>query len=106
MICSVLAAIAYRDTLPFLRLWGGREGGKTLGGKEEAAPAIHVLSAVWQKDFTSFQIRFLVIQLMATFIDFIQGPYLYKVYENYGFGMVRREEGREGGKERGEKKGN
>ena len=56
------------------------------------------MSPARQQEFSSFQMRFLVIQLMATFIDFIQGPYLYKVYENYGFGMVRREGGREGGR--------
>jgi len=103
VICSVLAAIAFKDTLPlpsFLRGRGGREGGEKLGGGGEgaAAPGMHVLSLARQMEFSSFQTKFLVIQLMATFIDFIQGPYLYKVYENYGFGMVG---GREGGREGG-----
>ena len=39
--------------------------------------------------FRAFQRNFLVVQLLATFVDFIQGPYLYKVYQSYGFGMVR-----------------
>lgn len=32
--------------------------------------------------------RYLLVQLVATFVDFIQGPYLYKIYEAYGYSMV------------------
>lgn len=47
------------------------------------------LDKAQQKEFSSFQRNFLVVQLVATFVDFIQGPYLYKVYESYGYSMVR-----------------
>lgn len=46
------------------------------------------LDKAQQKEFSSFQRNFLVVQLVATFVDFIQGPYLYKVYESYGYSMV------------------
>jgi hypothetical protein len=48
-----------------------------------------VLDDARQREFSSFQWTFLSVQLVATFVDFIQGPYLYKVYESYGYGMVR-----------------
>jgi hypothetical protein len=47
-----------------------------------------LLDETRQREFASFQRTFLSVQLVATFVDFIQGPYLYKVYESYGYGMV------------------
>eukprot|EP01147_Barroeca_monosierra_P004407 gene4407-6678_t len=36
-------------------------------------------------EFRSFQWRFLTVYLIMTAADWIQGPYVYKLYEHYGF---------------------
>mmetsp|Transcript_28708 Transcript_28708/g.37655 ORF Transcript_28708/g.37655 Transcript_28708/m.37655 type:complete len:571 (-) Transcript_28708:84-1796(-) len=53
---------------------------------------LRVKSSAFQADahmsaFRSFQKKFLLVQLLATFIDFTQGAYLYKVYQSYGYEM-------------------
>lgn len=43
-----------------------------------------------EEGFAAFQRSYLAVQLLATFIDFLQGPYLYKAYAGtYGLATVR-----------------
>jgi len=64
-------------------------GSKTYDARKvDATSASLVLSPVQQQEFDNFQRRFLMVQLLATFVDFLQGPYLYKLYENYNYDMV------------------
>jgi hypothetical protein len=64
----------------------GARTDKKLTRQEHVIPDV-----VERRAFGAFQARFLVVQLVATFVDFIQGPYLYKVYDTYGYSMVRGE---------------
>eukprot|EP00039_Didymoeca_costata_P022169 m.3924 g.3924 ORF g.3924 m.3924 type:complete len:466 (+) comp2851_c0_seq1:434-1831(+) len=36
-------------------------------------------------DFNKFQMRYLVVFMLATLADWLQGPYLYRLYEEYGY---------------------
>lgn len=40
-----------------------------------------------QVAFGKFQKQYLFVQLLSTFTEFIQGAYLYKLYESYGYQM-------------------
>lgn len=85
--CIVLAAIAYKEVLFSLRSMSF--GSNTYDARKvDATSASLVLSSVQQQEFDNFQRRFLVVQLLATFVDFLQGPYLYRLYENYNYDMV------------------
>ena len=37
------------------------------------------------EDFVKFQRKYLAIFLVAMVADWLQGPYLYRLYEHYGF---------------------
>lgn len=43
------------------------------------------LSASSNSRFTSFQLVYLVVFLLAMFSDWLQGPYVYELYASYGF---------------------
>ena len=45
------------------------------------------LTTVKDQAFSTFQNKYLIVHLLATFVDFMQGAYIYKIYESYGFGM-------------------
>ena len=43
------------------------------------------LRAARNDDFASFQRRYFVVYFLVTTADWLQGPYLYRLYEEYGF---------------------
>lgn len=85
-VCVSLAAVAYKDTLQ--EIFGGVVGKGKEGGATSLSSSAALLTPEKQREFIDFQRRFLVVQLIGTFIDFIQGPYLYSVYKGYDYGMV------------------
>ena len=42
-------------------------------------------SQVTNAKFSSFQINYLIVFLLAMFSDWLQGPYVYELYVSYGF---------------------
>jgi hypothetical protein len=78
LACVGLAGAAYGGTIRRVLLLGREEEEWAEAGEEEATEA-----------FAGFQRRYLGVQLLATFVDFVQGPYLYKVYAGtYALGVV------------------
>lgn len=41
------------------------------------------------EDFSAFQFLFLVANFIIMLADWLQGPYLYRLYEHYGYPKVR-----------------
>lgn len=56
-----------------------------------ATPESGVLGpAVWPKgDFSKFQRSYLTAYLLCTFSDWLKGPYVYALYEQYGFSKAQ-----------------
>lgn len=75
--CTGLAVAAYGGEIRRALISGGDGGG--IEGEKTAA-----------EGFVGFQRSYLAVQALATFVDFIQGPFLYKVYaDTFGLGTVR-----------------
>jgi hypothetical protein len=51
-----------------------------LASKEET-----VLESSYSEPFHKLQRQFFIIYFLATFSDWLQGPYIYQVYSNYGY---------------------
>jgi MFS transporter, MFS domain-containing protein family, molybdate-anion transporter len=47
------------------------------------------ITASRNEDFWSFQKRYLGVYSLVLLADWLQGPYLYRLYEHYGFLRVR-----------------
>jgi hypothetical protein len=50
-----------------------------------ASKAETVAEASNIEQFSKLQNQFLVVYFLATFSDWLQGPYMYQVYSNYGY---------------------
>ncbi len=77
--CAGLAGAAYGGTLRGAIRGQQRDDGEAAGDADDDMAA-----------FAGFQRSYLAVQLLATFVDFVQGPYLFKVYAGtYALGVVR-----------------
>jgi hypothetical protein len=50
-----------------------------------ASKAETVTESSNNKQFNKLQNQFFVVYFLATFSDWLQGPYMYQVYSNYGY---------------------
>ena len=53
--------------------------------RKACAPNDGLMSPARAAEFASFQRRYLVVYLLCTFSDWLKGPYVYALYEEYGF---------------------
>eukprot|EP00672_Neobodo_designis_P021166 CAMPEP_0174839582 /NCGR_PEP_ID=MMETSP1114-20130205/8139_1 /TAXON_ID=312471 /ORGANISM="Neobodo designis, Strain CCAP 1951/1" /LENGTH=105 /DNA_ID=CAMNT_0016073707 /DNA_START=91 /DNA_END=404 /DNA_ORIENTATION=+ len=53
--------------------------------RKACAPSSSTMTPARAAEFAAFQRRYLLVYLLCTFSDWLKGPYVYALYEEYGF---------------------
>ncbi|EGG15218.1 hypothetical protein DFA_10048 [Cavenderia fasciculata] len=78
IVCALLQYFIYKRQASKPTIWSAANGGITSKKGSLLAPP-------QEQQFKRFQTIYLVIYLLAMAADWLQGPYVYALYESYGF---------------------